>query len=181
MSQIEIKKTIQRLETFPFRIRQEYYDWCIPANIEAVTKYYQPDSNVTQGYLVTLFGDMPHIGFESIKTKVLDVDKNFSWARIMYFKDSDFNQSFDKFADFVQKCVDDSTPPMISVPAGGGSWHILTVVGYGDEHFLVYNPAPHIITSQVPISKGGIQTALGAAKNLQEAATDSLVLSRKSG
>ncbi len=116
---------------------------------------------------------MSHIGFESIKTKVLDVDKNFSWARIMYFKDSDFNQSFDKFADFVQKCVDDSTPAMISVPASGKSWHILTVVGYGGTHFLVYNPAPHIITSQVPISKAWIQTALGGAKNLQGAATDS--------
>jgi len=30
---------------------------------------------------------MSHIGFESIKTKVLDVDRNFSWARIMYFKE----------------------------------------------------------------------------------------------
>jgi hypothetical protein len=124
---------------------------------------------------------MPHIGFESIKTKVLDVDKNFSWARIMYFKDSDFNQSFDKFADFLQKCVDDSRPPMISVPAGGGSWHILTVIGYGGTHFLVYNPAPHIITSHVLISKAQMKTALGAAKTLQDAATDSLVLSRKSG
>lgn len=37
---------------------------------------------------------MPHIGFESIKTKVLDVDKNFSWARIMYFKDADSLISF---------------------------------------------------------------------------------------
>jgi hypothetical protein len=124
---------------------------------------------------------MPHVGFESIKTKVLDVDKNFSWATIMYFEDSDFNQSFDKFAAFVQKCVDDSTPPMISVPTGGKSWHIVTVVGYGDTHFLVYNPAPHIITSQVPISKAWIQTELRRVKNLQDAATDSLVLSRKTG
>jgi len=171
---------IQNLWSFPFRIRQETADWCIPANVEAVTKYHKPDSRVTQGYLVTQFGDMTQIGFESIKDRVLKVDPHFSWANIpTYMRDSDFNQSFDKFVGFVEKCVDESNPPMISVPVGETFWHIVTPVGYGPTYLLVYNPDPRIIFPYYPIAKATVRTDLCARKKLKDAATDSLVLSPK--
>lgn len=178
-------KAIERIDAFPFRIRQETVDWCIPANIEAVTKYYEPASYVTQGYLVTQFGDMTKIGFKSIKEKVLDVDSHFAWATAAYFGDSDFNKSFGKFAEFVHKCVDDSTPPMISIPVGEKSWHIVTVVGYDASSFLIYNPDPRMIHGFGALDNSSLQTDLCSAKKTEDgkkpvdAATDSLVLSRK--
>jgi hypothetical protein len=172
-------KLIQRLERFPFRIRQETADWCIPASIEAVTKYHKSDSTVTQGYLVTQFGDMSQIGLGSMKERVLERDDKYSWAALTYLRDTDFQLSFDKFLSSIQQYVDENKPPIISVPMGDRYWHMLTVVGYDSTHFLVYNPDPRAIHAYSPLSKSRLRIDLCLRKNARDTAIDSLILSPK--
>jgi hypothetical protein len=69
------------------RIRQkEGKNWCIPANIEAVTKYFDPKSSVTQEYLVNKLEEACKQSEEVVrsffnyKNKVLDSDPNYTWA-----------------------------------------------------------------------------------------------------
>jgi hypothetical protein len=177
-------KLIQEFYWFPFGIRQEYIDWCVPASIEAVTKYHQHYSVITQGYLVTEFlyaskGTKEQMGLKSITRLVLEKDKHFSWARkpITYYEASDFHESFKELASFLERSVDKSEPPIISIPSGTNNWHMMTIVGYDETNFQTYDPDPHNIHCYRTRARSEIQNLLRLQKKTNDAATDVLVLS----
>ena len=78
----------ERYESEISQITQKTEDWCIPANIEAVTKYFELKSSVTQEYLWNKWEEawlqsgenVGGISFSNIKNKVLDSDPNYTWA-----------------------------------------------------------------------------------------------------
>src|SRR6266568_7333242 len=73
---------------FPFEMRQRDQSWCIPANVESVTKYLQPDSLVTQELIWGQFwkacvahGWNPEgINFGWMKQVILEWRTQYSWA-----------------------------------------------------------------------------------------------------
>src|SRR5208282_3414512 len=149
-------KTIKNVEQFPFKIRQRRPDWCIPANIEAVTKYHEPTSQVNQQYLATQLHNS--IGLEHVK-RVLGDDSNFGWANIEYCNNF---QRFDDLIHDIEKGVCDSVPRIISIPARSfdgtwnGGWHMLTVIGYDECLFRVYDSNRGLVNDYYDIHKEGI-------------------------
>ena len=128
-------KSIPDFKRYEFelsQITQKTENWCIPANIEAVTKYFQPKSSVTQEYLWNKWEeaclrsneDVRRISFSEIKNKVLDSDPNYAWAR-----SSVVVKGIDAFACSFIPLKIDSGPVILSLPAESSTdWHMYTVV-----------------------------------------------------
>ncbi len=168
--------TIQNVERFPFYIRQPPdRDWCIPASIEAVTKYHNPTSVKNQSDIITMFQTKgPGIGLKEVKSALKD---DFDWV------DVEFENSLRKFNDLVKRieeCVVNSTPPIISVPVGPKEeerWHMLVPVGYDETFFRVYNPNPSVIGDYCDVKRSTIERILLERKTPEDAATDMIILS----
>jgi len=123
----------QRYELELSHIRQRTPDWCIPANIESVTKYFLPDSSVTQQYLWDKWveaclqsGENSNsISFGSIKRRVLDNDQNY-----LRFDSEVITDDIRRLALSVIPSRIDVGPLIISLPAFiPMRWHVYTVVG----------------------------------------------------
>jgi hypothetical protein len=122
-------------ETELSHITQKRGHWCIPANIEAVTKYFEPSTSVTQDYLWRKWEEACHsveeaanISFTGIKNKVLDTDQNYSQlASTVIYGD---------IATLVHSIIRseiDKGPVIISLPAEDiRRMHMYTVVGCND-------------------------------------------------
>lgn len=122
----------ERYESEISRITQKTNDWCIPANIESVTRYFEPKSLVTQDYVWHKWEEacqrssenVGSISFGNIKTKVLDVDPNYSWA-----KSTVIVKDMNTLAKSIIPSVIDRGPVILSLPAQlTGYWHVFTVV-----------------------------------------------------
>ncbi|MFI5450078.1 MAG: C39 family peptidase [Candidatus Bathyarchaeia archaeon] len=176
----ESPQWIAKVYRFPFRIRQESVDWCIPASVEAVTKYHMPDSPVTQGYVFTQL-TAAHIGkawgLKELEETFHEDDK-FSWAKFKYLKTSDFQGSFDRLVTSLQENVRKDEPPIISIPVPNGS-HMLTIVGYDSINLYVYNPDPSEIRYHVRWPKSELRDLLCSKEKTNDAATDVFILSRE--
>jgi hypothetical protein len=147
-------KEIPNIAGFPFHIKQTQPYFCIPASIEAVTKYFVPKSPVTQDYLWNAFVhacasqnlNPADISFRSIKELVIDRNPNYSWAESRYIDRREVH-SFEELASLVKASVNNGLPHIISVPVQdlntpGTLWHMLTAVGYDDLNLQVYDPDP---------------------------------------
>jgi hypothetical protein len=143
---------IQSINSFPFSIRQRDPNWCIPANVEAVTKYLQPDSGITQE---RIWGQFWHtcvaqnrrpedINLGWMKECLEEWKTEFSWARPEHIANLG---DFTAFVASTRGSVGNNIPPIISVPVGlpwrdgVPHYHMLTVVGYDDQSFLVHDSA----------------------------------------
>jgi hypothetical protein len=176
----ESPQWIAKVYRFPFRIRQEFADWCIPASVEAVTKYHMPDSPVTQGYVFTQLTAAHRgkpWGLKELEETFHEDDK-FSWAKFKYRETSDFQGSFDKLVTSLQENVRKDEPPVISIPVPNGR-HMLTIVGYDSINFYVYNPDPSEIRYHVRMPKSDLRDLLCSKEKANDAATDVFVLSRE--
>jgi len=143
---------IPSVDRFPFHIKQTQSDFCIPASIEAVTRYFVPNSTVTQNYLWNTFvaacakqNMRPQdISFKSIKELVIDNDSNFTWAESRNIGGGELH-SFEELSSVVRHSVDEGIPHMISVPVrlpaiSRTLWHMLTTIGYDHLNLRVYDP-----------------------------------------
>jgi len=160
--------------------------FCIPASIEVVTKYFDRGFDVDQDYIWRSFAkacveghERPNeISLSSVKKFLLDLDTKFSSWLSSQFNDGEPN--FEEFVRHVNNGVDHGVPVIISVPAGkylGQSlWHMLTVLGFDHEKFLVHDPNPAVEAKafEVPIQK--VKSDLFAADSKT---THSLILRPK--
>jgi hypothetical protein len=141
-------RCIKRPEDFPCAIKQERFDWCIPASIEAVTRYHYPASAVTQGYIWTQFDLWRRktgngIGLEHVRT-VLGEDPNFSQLEICFHRGF---SGFSEFASELRQHVNRDNPPIMSVHVPQTqSEHMWVVVAYDDTYWRIYDPDPSQIT-----------------------------------
>lgn len=168
---------IPNLERFPFNIRQNDENSCIPASIEAVTKYFLPDSHITQKDIWRRFEENNRtepMSFASVKKLVLDTDSAFSPVKAECHK-----LVFPDSLDWVLQTVT-SKPVIVSLPARyysgawTGKWHMITILGYDDDVFHVYDPDPlAILPYDVPIN--GLEHDLFSLVGRRE--TDALVIS----
>jgi hypothetical protein len=172
---------IEYFERFPFEVRQPPdRDWCIPASIEAVARYHMPNSKVTQGQILREFvtrKGLAQIGLRPI-SDVLKHYSEFSWADIQYSEEAQFHGSFNALISFLEECVDESRPTIVSVPIPPKNWHMLTVLGYDTESLRVYDPSPFVWSAYYDVTKLKIQGALRSRK-LTSDTTDALVISPK--
>jgi len=122
----------ERYESEISLITQKTGDWCIPANVESVTKYFEPKSPITQDYLwhkwveaCKLSGEnVGSISFGNIKNRILDVDPNYSWA-----KSTVIVNDINALANSIIPSEIDRGPVILSLPAQlTGYWHVFTVV-----------------------------------------------------
>jgi hypothetical protein len=182
----ESPQWIAKVYRFPFRIRQESADWCIPASVEAVTKYHMPDSPVTQGYVFTQLTAAHHgkpWGLKGLE-ETFHGDDKFSWAKFKYLETSDFQGSFDNLVTRLQEYVRKDEPPIISIPVRlpNGTWngrHMLTIVGYDPTNLYLYNPDPSEIRYHVRRPKSELRDLLCSKEKTNDAATDVFILSRE--
>jgi hypothetical protein len=169
---------IQYFDRFPFEVRQPPdRDWCIPASIEAVTKYHMPDLTVTQGQILREFvarKGLDQIGLKPIQ-EVLKKHTAFSWADIRYCEEYQFHGSFSALVSFLEECVVENRPAIISVPIPPKKWHVLTVLGYDREVLRIYDPSPFVWSEYCDVAKLKIQGALRSRK-LTSDTTDALVI-----
>ena len=172
---------IRYFERFPFEVRQPpNRDWCIPASIEAVAKYHMPNSTVTQGQILREFvrrKGLEQVGLKPIQD-VLKQYSEFSWADIRYCEEYQFHGSFNALVSFLEECVDENRPAIISVPIPPKNWHMLTVLGYDREFLRVYDPNPLVWSAYCDAAKLKIQGALRSRK-LTSDTTDALLISPK--
>jgi len=172
---------IQHFDRFPFEVRQPPdRDWSIPASIEAVTKYHMPNSTVAQGQILREFvarKGLQQIGLKPIQ-EVLQKYAPLSWAEFQYSDEYQFHGSFNTFVSFLEGCVQDDRPVIISVPTPPKGWHMLTVLGYDREFLRVHDPNPFVWSAYCDVSKLKIQGALRSRK-LTSDTTDALLISPK--
>ena len=172
---------IQNFESFPFEVRQPPdRDWCIPASIEAVAKYHMPNSTATQAQILREFvarKGLDQIGLKPIQ-EVLEKYSAFSWADIRYCAEYQFHGAFNALVGFLEECVDEDIPAIISVPIPPKNWHMLTVLGYDMEFLRVYDPNPFVWSAYCDVLKSKIQGALRSRK-LTSDTTDALIISPK--
>jgi hypothetical protein len=170
---------IQDFERFPFEVRQPPdRDWCIPASIEVVAKYHMPNSTLTQAQILREFvttKGLEQIGLKSIQ-EVLGKYSAFSWADIRYCEEYQFHGAFNALVSFLEECVDENRPAIISVPIPPKNWHMLTVLGYDREFLRVYDPSPFVWSAYCDVTKLKIQGALRSRK-LTSDTTDALIIS----
>jgi hypothetical protein len=181
-------KEIPNADRFPFHIKQTQDHFCIPASIEAVTKYFVPGSPVTQDYLWSAFVlacarrsmSPRNISFKSIKELVIDTDAHYSWAESRHIDRPEL-RSFKELADLVRGSIDSGLPHIISVPvrhfgASRTLWHMLTAIGYDDSNLRIYDPNPEKERPyDLPLAK--LQSDLKVLANAD--VTDSFVLRPK--
>jgi hypothetical protein len=149
--------TIKNLANFPYRIYQERWNWCIPASIEAVTKYHQPHSEITQGYVFTkiMNAGENRLGLANIK-EIFQTDPNFrSWLRddgIEYYgKFEDFSDFYSSISQFVGY----DTPPIVAVPVHGVGQHMWTIVKCDENNLWYYDPSPLYFNRSLEVSPSG--------------------------
>ncbi|MGP8126849.1 MAG: C39 family peptidase [Candidatus Bathyarchaeia archaeon] len=170
---------IEGFANFPFTVRQPLdRDWCIPACIEAITRYHVPNSPVRQESIADKLGD--NLGLEHIK-KTFDGDSDFSWATIEYYRDVDFRESFGELERHIESFIVENKPPIVSVPHHipdgtlDGRWHMLVILGYDAKLFRVYNPDPTLVNLYYDIYKSGLQGDLRSAKQKNDATDCSVI------
>jgi Peptidase_C39 like family len=170
---------------FPFTVKQDRPDYCIPASIQAVSKYLNRGFNLTQEEIMKKYYD--HKGptqpsFKAMREHLLTVDAQFaSWI------DSEEISGLPDFETFVQRLkatIDSRVPQIVSVPillpgdGGVDGYHMLTVVKYDQENFEVHDPYPYQDIPNprlIPIEK--LRSYLLLANS---GVPDSLVLRRRS-
>ncbi len=166
--------SIKRVEDFPSAIKQERSYWCIPASIEAVTKYHFPNSAVTQGYIWTQYELWSRktgegIGLAHIGT-FLGGDPNFSQLEICFRRGF---SGFIEFASELRQHVDRDNPPIISVHVPQTQFeHMWVVVAYDATCWRIYDPDP----SQATCYRFVEQSPNSLHENGTRQSTDVLVL-----
>jgi len=148
-------------------------------------KYFEPKSNVTEEYVLRAFiaecakrNLNPHdISFLSIKELVIDRDPNFASAKAQYIGRSEV-RNFEHLKHLVRDSINQGVPHIISLPVQFPDppltrWHIVTVVGYDDFNFRVYDPNPYR-TSPYDLQLPRLLSDLQALA--QSEITDSLVI-----
>ena len=169
---------IRNINSFPFSIRQRTGDWCIPASIEAVTKYFRPNSQVNQETIWNLFDQarrrqgQPNleIHFEAVKALVIDHGPEFSWTRCSVVGHPEL-ADFTQFVAKVRTCIEQSIPPIISTPLllpegeWSGRWHMLTAVGVNNGTLQVHDPNPNV-SSPRDVTTEWLRSALRSANSV---------------
>ena len=174
---------IRNVGSFPFGLIQKP-NYCIPANVEAVTRYLKPSTSVTQDYLVSRYqsqcgGPLSEISLSKIKACVLDNDPEFRWAQADFVAPERL-PTYEAFVAHVKESIRNSLPHIISVPViwlgALRGWHMLTVVGYDDQNFEAYNSEPgDFLANRANLPFAKLKSDLLSAHPNSEV-TDSLVL-----
>ena len=121
----------ERYQSEIAQITQKKEDWCILANIESVTKYFEPNSPITQEYLDKKWKEVPQsneererLSFDRIKDTVLDIDPNYS-----RFESRVIIRNIAALACSVIPSEIDKGPVILSLPVGVAPYsHMYTVV-----------------------------------------------------
>jgi hypothetical protein len=105
------------------KITQKGELWCIPANVLSVTKYFVPDSPVTQEYILKRCDR--GLTFSEVQAKVLEVDPNYSWCQSRRIV-----KDIDTLAYSIIPSEIGKGPVIISLPAEEPSpdFHVYTAV-----------------------------------------------------
>ncbi len=128
---------------FPFDIRQFCPLWTIPASIEAVIKYHNPDSEISQIWLVDEFRkvrrDFSSISFSAICNLVLKpkLGSSFEFKRDNY-------PDFGNWVTSVQNSIKQSLPLLISYRRSNSIFHVNVVVGFDETNLFTYDPDPNV-------------------------------------
>jgi len=174
---------INEYDRFPFEIRQRDPNWCIPANVEAVTKYLQPDSLVTQELIWGQFSkactikgwNTREIDFGKIRQVILEWPAQYSWA---YPNHLDPPPDFETYVAQIKATIVEGFPQVISVPVNiDGTWrhrHMLTVVEFDDNGFNVHDTGlPSSTSSPIQLQFDRLRETLNSANTRP---LDSLVI-----
>jgi len=142
---------LRKKTEFPFNIKQESEIWCIPATIQAVTRYCV-DMDVPQKWIWERWVaacceekiDPLTIWFGSIKKLVLDREKQFtSWAEA---EASTSLPNFTAVCDKIKDSLVADVPPIVSTPVFYNGihtgWHMLCVIAYNNNALEVHDPNP---------------------------------------
>lgn len=132
---------INRISDFPL-IRQDRIDWCVAANIEAVLRYFDPNTALSQREIMNRFQnaggkqpnfrDMVHFVLEQCSGHIYDFDcsdrESYSEYLGLIFSNI-----------YVRKL-----PIMISYPIrleGQRRVHIVTVLAYSETMIKIFDPS----------------------------------------
>ncbi len=176
---------LARKSDFPFRIKQDTEEWCIPATIEAVTKY-SVGRDVPQRWIwerwdaaCKVLGIKPNtIWFGAIKKLVLDCEKEFSWTEA---KAETSLPDFDAVCATIRDSLTRDVPPIISTPViqnrkHTGFWHMLCVVAYDNNSLEMHDPDPNMPPNSRWYATAQLEFDLALAKSK---ATHLLLLNRR--
>jgi len=142
---------------FPFDVKQERSDYCMPANIRAVSMHLKPGFSMTQSEIMIRYyanGGPIQPSFGAMREHLLRVDPDFtSWA------DSEEISGLPNVETFIQRLratLETRVPQIISVPVllpGGGGisgHHMLTVIKCDETNLEVYDPFDYPRVLRVP-------------------------------
>jgi len=176
---------INDIARFPFSLTQKP-GYCIPANVEAVTRYLRPDPPpANQDYIAQRYenqgGTMPTISLSSIRNLVLNTDPEFRWVKSEFIPPESLS-NFQALVGRIEASINSSIPHILSVPIFVGNrlanWHMLTVVGYDDRNFQLYNSEPtQTLPGRFAIETNVLRSSLLSAHPTSDV-TDSLVIRR---
>lgn len=177
-------KRIPDIDRFPWGITQEN-DLCIPTSIEAVAKYFDQSFSLNQRQINQLFrnaciqrslAEDTQINLELIKKLVLDVDPQFGNFMSRYIPRSEL-ADYRELATRIELSIETDLPHIVSIPKGGGYWHMVTVVGVSSRSFFAYDPDPSLPRTEIEYPKEKLKELLVSKDNGNQV-TDSLVLKR---
>jgi hypothetical protein len=175
--------------TSAFEVRQQHDDWCVLANVEAVTRYHNPTSTIAQHVLWQRFDNArilngnpnEELGLISFTKQPLSTDEELRWAHSPQYAPADTYLSFDRLVSVLKKGVDEGLPYIISAPLlqlgkwdrENQKWHMLTIVGYDETMFRIYDSASSKIVRYCDVLQESLHRNLSAAN---QDVTDSLLL-----
>jgi hypothetical protein len=178
---------LKRKADFPFNITQKTEVWCIPATIQAVTKYCNstdvPQEWIWERWVAACCEKKTNpldIWFGSIKAMVLDKEEKFtSWTRA---EAETSILDLDAVCNKVKDSLGEDVPPVISTPVFYNriltGWHMLCIVAYEEDAFEVHDPNPFVATNPRNYSIAQFREDLTLAKSK---ATHLLLLHRRTG
>ena len=168
------------INSFPNNIIQEEPDWCIPATITAIVKYYDKNINLTQSYIISTISEFypdGQISFPRIHRRSINI---FS---------TEYN-NVDNFNDWlvtIKKDINRGRPIVIATKTKGQSnGHIRTVVGYDNDKLRLFDTQLNLRPSLLPPSfqwdSGFTEYLISDARNdfnQQDSWTDLLIIKPK--
>ena len=147
-SSVKNGHTIANVNSFPCKIRQQTKIWCIPAVVEAVMKYLDPNEIVDQKLLVEEYvktEEFKTISYESLRDSVLIPKFGSEFCFFI-----EVRSEFEEWKSAVQKYVRLDLPPLVSIRAGN-DFHMNAILGFTKSLFMTYDPAAGC--KPVPIEK----------------------------
>jgi hypothetical protein len=127
---------INNLNSFPY-IFQGRIDWCIPASIENVMKYYRNDIQITQQQIIDLYTevfDLETLCFENV-SQVLNDEFGDNYT----YTPNTWNTTLE-LVNYIEDSIENNIPVIVAMdlPDREGI-HMVTVLCYRNRFFRVFD------------------------------------------